>query len=550
MWLGGNGAWSNDVQWSLSVAPSSTDSVLITNTASSYIVTIDSATPSSELTNYNLTIGVDNGTVTTQRLNVISAAATWRVNDRITIARPRGELSIADSAVSVGTNVRVAGTLLMTNVNLVITSPTGGSLPSDVGIGGANALVSVQGGSITATNAANSAGILVGSGGLGNGNFFATNTLLLVSSFYVGAGQAVIANAGLAVTNLLRSVNVDPLSSADASLTLAGGIFDGTATRVSIGLNGGAGIASLTNSGAVWNMNSTDMSIGNAGGRQGFFVLNGGTNRNTGGSGTGEYRVGSKANATGTLTVVTGFLYANGNGIGGNGALSIGSVAGSVGTFNQYGGRVVITNSFPNAAVYVGVNGKAFWNQTNGTLLADRFQIGANDQQFIVGKNALIEIKQADGFSNTAPLSISNNFAFDGTLKFTPPTATSTQLLMLAGLDLGGSSKGYTNNFSLGTLDLSGYGSANRLQLIAPNSMMSTALYVGAISQIATNDLISSYNVYYLPDSNPELFAGGDQGKYMLNGGGFLIPIPEPSGLLLFALAFLGGLVLRKRKNA
>src|ERR1043165_3459523 len=60
IWTGGNGAWSNDVQWSLSTAPSATDLILITNTASSYVVTIDSATPSTELTNYNVTIGFDN----------------------------------------------------------------------------------------------------------------------------------------------------------------------------------------------------------------------------------------------------------------------------------------------------------------------------------------------------------------------------------------------------------------------------------------------------------------------------------------------------------
>jgi hypothetical protein len=551
-WTGSTGDWTNTANWSAAVAPSATDVLFITNDATSYVVTIDSATPSSQLTNFSLTVGFPNSSaLTTQRVDVLSAPDVWRLNDTLTISRPRGRVFIADSSVSVGTNVRVAGTLTLTNSNLIVTSPTSST---GVQIGGQNAVLYLTGGSVTVTNSGNNAVFTVGNSSLGGGALLASNTLLRVNSFSVGAGGSLIDNTGLASTNLLRNVTVSVSGTAAANLTLVGGIYDGTVQRVALGAGvaGSGAIATITNRGAVWNMSNGDLSIGNTAGMHGFFVQDGGTSRTVRvGSDTGEFRIGGVNNATGTLTVINGFLSADGDaGVSGAGALAVGALNGSVGTFNQYGGRVVVTNSAAlgnNATVRMGVRGQGFFNMTNGTMLADRFVLGTNAQSFVVGKDALIEIKQAVAFSNVAPLSLTNNFAFDGTLKFSPATATMTQQFQLAGLDLGASFNGYSNNFAIGTLDLSSFGAGNRLRVVSPFNLPSTGLYVHAISAIATNQLISSFNIYYEDVLNPAL----NSETYALTGGGSLIPIitiPEPSALL-FACAGLWALFLRRRSR-
>jgi hypothetical protein len=236
---------------------------------------------------------------------------------------------------------------------------------------------------------------------------------------------------------------------------------------------------------------------------------------------------------------VSGLLNAN--------ALNVGQISNSIGVFRMEAGTVILTNYMTagdnarNALKVGSTYGKGLYSQEGGDLFAGEVLLGAGAEQFRVDAGATLTIIGSNGFVSAAPLSAASGFDFDGTLRFAPRGGTLTQQLTLAGMDLGGSTDGYSNNFSIATLDLSAFSPSNRLQLAAPSGVLDPALYVGTISPIATSALVSAFTVFYLPEFNQGLFFGAPQGIYALSGGGFLMPIPEPS---VAALVPLGGLLV------
>ncbi|HPA19385.1 MAG TPA: hypothetical protein PLU30_16685 [Verrucomicrobiae bacterium] len=111
-----------------------------------------------------------------------------------------------------------------------------------------------------------------------------------------------------------------------------------------------------------------------------------------------------------------------------------------------------------------------------------------------------------------------------------------SHIFELAGVDLGANAYGYASNFAIGVLTL---GAGDVLTLLDGNTgNAGTALYVGVFNA-DTNSITSAFNIYYDADLN--LALGG--GTYELNGGGFLIAIPEPGpifAVMASAAALLG----------
>ena len=509
-WLGGNGDWTNTASWSAGLAPIATDVVSITNATSSYAVSINSGTTATTLTNYSLSIGHDAGSFT-QTLVVSSAPAALQQQSIITI-RPKGVLDVAGSTIAARSNILVQGTLISTDS--VFTVSAASSSDAGLVIDGATARACFHGGSITATNTSGIASIVVGGPNSPAAVLGITNTTLNNLQIQMKRNGTVhVDNRGLTTTNNTVFA-VNPSHDTPVSLTVAGGNFLNTTAEIYVQRNG-----RMTNSGA-W-MQCKSLYVGQVGGsgQSAAFVLAGGTNLFT--ANPARVTIGYTAGNTGTVTVTSGLLWGRG--------MSIGNVGGSVGVFELTGGTTSMTNANTGGAVIgvqVGPTGRGYYRQSGGTLNAFNVVLGTNAWEFQVGTAGVVRVIDATGFSNAAPASISNTFNLAGSLGFAPDTGAGvvTQHLALAGQDLGSSLNGYSNNFAVGTLDLSAFTSTRRLKVLAPSSQSSTGLYVGTLNATvatATNSLISSFNIYYDDVRNPG-YAGL---TYPLSGGGQLIPV-------------------------
>lgn len=123
----------------------------------------------------------------------------------------------------------------------------------------------------------------------------------------------------------------------------------------------------------------------------------------------------------------------------------------------------------------------------------------------------------------------------------------------ITGLDLNnsaffGETFGFTSsNFAYGTLMLGG---SDDLWLIDGDGdgSNSNGLYIGILAiGGTTNDLVrlhSPFNIYYRDGLAENAYLGGM--TYGLDGGGFLIAVPEPSAAILF---FAGGSLLALRRS-
>ncbi|NUN92431.1 MAG: PEP-CTERM sorting domain-containing protein [Verrucomicrobiae bacterium] len=543
LWLGGSAAWDTAAKWSLGVAPSATDALWITNTASSYTVSLGAGTDPSTLTNRGLVLGLVGVTATTQTLSLVSAPAPVAQNLGVQVNQS-GLLSIQDSTLTISSNLTL-------NRGRVEMSGSGAKLEIVGTPFGYNALVlrgetvsarmTLSGGALVATNATGNAWTQIGSG-LGNrdrGMLLVSNTLLHLDQVALAVyaddvGFMSIQNAGLAETNRIRGFHLGVgTTPATGGVEMVGGtIFSSDPSY----LGGNVSYGVITNRGATWIVHN-NIDLGSSASGFGELVVQGGTNSlvNTGGN-TGRLLVGSFNEATGALKVVGGWIVSDN-------AIRIG--VNGVGFYEQSGGMVAATNASATGVVRVG-DGAASYTQSGGKLVADTLTLFTNTSAFSVGSLGTVEVRGAAGVTNAVLAANAGAFAFDGALKFAPASASVlTQSLLWAGLDLGAAFSGFSNNFAIGALDLSGFSSSNRLVLGAFASQSSTALYVRTISALATNALISDFTVYYDSALNPDLA----QQTYSLNGGGFLAPvaIPEPGSLVLLAL---GAIALRRRRRS
>ena len=163
---------------------------------------------------------------------------------------------------------------------------------------------------------------------------------------------------------------------------------------------------------------------------------------------------------------------------------------------------------------------------------------------------------QVEGdFNNSSAQNTSWNTA-GAKLQFSTLGTTGTAHTMtLAGLDLGATLSGYTDNFAWGVLSLD---AGNTLALEGASGH---ALYLQSLSGLdfgsdpldITNIFGDGFNIYYNTNADPAL---GDQ-IYMLADGGELIPVgevtpvPEPSTWAMMGLGFAGlGFVGWRRRAA
>lgn len=193
-----------------------------------------------------------------------------------------------------------------------------------------------------------------------------------------------------------------------------------------------------------------------------------------------------------------------------------------VGTFTN-NGLLVNDPTFIGDAVVV----------TNGVFTEDP---GGND--FIFGRDFINESRMNDQWRTGESL-----ISFVNTVDLGTDGVFNTQLdhdLFLPSVDMGADIAGFSDNFAWDTLSLA---SGNRLTLVDGNADVSGgALYVmnllledgvGQIDHIIGNGL----NIYYVPNSADNAYLGGQ--SFNLQGGGQIIPIPEPSAFLLMVSVML-----------
>jgi hypothetical protein len=115
----------------------------------------------------------------------------------------------------------------------------------------------------------------------------------------------------------------------------------------------------------------------------------------------------------------------------------------------------------------------------------------------------------------------------------------------VAGMDLGATADGFTNNFGLGTLELGGLAGAGRVMLVdlfdnrlesnAPEALYVQNLIVNPGSELWLNGLHLYVNGSLVSPGDGGLFGGGD------------IFVPEPATMVLLALG--GAAMLRRRRR-
>lgn len=551
VWSPTSGDWDDPGQWSLATPPSATDISLLTNGTVSYTSSIDSATDPTTLTIFGMVVGFNSGT-TTQTLSIADAPAVF-LQQSTNFIQQRGVISLDNSTMQALTNIINFGVITADNSSTVIVSQTasgGNGL-----VLGKGAKLFMNGGRLIATNAALNSITQIGSPSgafAGYGTLAVTNTLLNLNTLQVLEGSVYLANSGLTETNTFRGVTLGQSLGAVSRFTVEGGNYSSLFLQLSgaPAPAGGPGPV-FTNRGAHWVVSgsiSLGGSVANAN-----YILDGGTNRvNRLGAESGKVVVTAGSGQTSTFTVVNGgLLTAN----GGTGSASdqdgfiVNAFPGGSAVFRLIDGTVVVTNANGTLGTGRFLVNNGVYDQQSGLVIADRLALGASLQSFTVDSDAELRLRGAAALSNASLLSVSNSFRFDGKLTLTPASGVITQTLMLAGLDLGGNVLGYSNNFSIGDLDLSAFSAANRLLLQSQHAAPNPALYVGAISANATNQLISSFTVYYLPELNQDLYFGAPQGTYALTGGGFLMPIPEPTAGVFFLVGVATVACLRSQRK-
>ncbi len=452
----------------------------------------------------------------------------------------QGTALYADGAIA---TLRGTGSVVMES-NSSLTGLNGGSFVNEAGH-------TIQGsGSINAA-VANKSGILANNGTLTVNNAI-TNQ---------GAG-AVEVSGGSSVLDLRSAIYGGQVNPGDGSVLLIGGTLHGLTLgtgAVNVG-TGGGGTNGLfyganTSAASITVANWTDLYLRAEGATAPDLTNNGTITLKGGAQGTTLYADSAVATLRGTGSVVMEW----------NSALT--GLNG--GSFMNEAGHTIQGSGSINAAV----NNKGFILANSGTLTVNNAITGSGALQ--VTDNATLNLlsnPQAGNFTmaNLATLaggsyrtvSLSQGFSFSQTdenkwnsgagfgLAMNGAGSFGNQRLEVGGHDDGVNNSGFTGNFHLANLSLSGAGTEIYLTDWIDNGNRGSdeALYVDALTVSAGATLnLDELNLYVLKDGNPYQVTTADSGQSWLGGGTIineLVPVPLPPSVWLLgsALLALGGL--------
>jgi len=425
-----------------------------------------------------------------------------------------------------GSNLTNAGTL---NLNgAIVTGPA--------------SLVNTYGGSINgkgtiSTPFINSGGVLsLTGGGLNVTQAFTNTGTIQLSAITASLVGGAITNSGniQGYGNIGNNItNAGTMEAIGGTLSLSGSVTN----AISGLITASPGNKFLANSGLPVNSGVINLTGGT--------FDNGGKAINNLGqiSGYGTFRAGTGSNGltnNGSVTFTGGSTTVNGDVTNASGktikvAYNPATFTGNItnnGIFKTTSATVTFTGSFTN-------NGLFTSDPATQNFLGD----------LVIGTNGALQGSVGDIFNVTGNI-VNNstlNSAFDiraAKLAFTGPGA---HQLTWTGADLGSTPTGYTNNFAIGTFVLP---TGASLTLLDGNATPGGALYVSSldladgvaqISSITGNGL----NIYYDSTLADNAYLG-DQ-TYSLSGGGVVAPVPEPSSVLLFAMASVFATGLSRR---
>lgn len=388
----------------------------------------------------------------------------------------------------------------------------------------------------------------------------------LVSSPFQNNGGTLIVASG--TTNIVQAfVNSGVIDLREPGANLNGGVITNTGSIAGVGQVGN-GITnqgtieavggSLVLGGTVTNSASGLISAasgskilfaGGLAGNAGIVSLNGGTFDNNGRpltntgqiSGYGIVRTGGLQN-NGSMTFTGGTSTISGEVTNASGktihvahdpAIFSGNVVNN-GTFKTTGTTTTFTGSFVNNGAFTSDPAEqSFANLAIGTT---GYLAGGLGDVFRINENLLNESQEFSLWdTGLAKVSVSGG---------------GTHLISWPGADRGASQSGYLQNFSLGIFEVSAGGSfALRDGDTTPGGALYTRVLllaggVGQIDGLTGNGL----NIFYDPTEpeNAYLLAGSVNGSYPLQGGGAILPVPEPGALGLLGVG-AACLALRRR---
>lgn len=211
------------------------------------------------------------------------------------------------------------------------------------------------------------------------------------------------------------------------------------------------------------------------------------------------------------------------------------------GKLKMYGGFLTASN------LVVGYPGNAngYYTQTGGTntvtgiLTLQATNAGYACQQFVVGSNATL-ILRGRGMAKEGAGAWSTNLLTDANLSFAgttvyDPQGVSRQTNYVFGRDIGAVVDGLTNLGAVGTWDLSALDGIETLKVVAAGNETTNAVYVrsliGPADGIPSNHLQSAVNVYY----DPRYSSSFSSTDILLSGNGHLKAISiTTAGTLMY----------------